>query len=134
MTSFDKQIAEWTTKTKKRMDAAFKTALQDVAHDASESRYKGGRMPVASGFLRNSIVGGIGAMPAGPSDARTDAPGTGDISLQIARVKIGDTFYIGWSARYAEAMNARYAFRDAAAQKWPQFVDSAVREAVHRVR
>src|SRR5690625_5227609 len=117
--SFGDQVKSWTAKTQRNMDAVFRAALQDVAHDASIPIAKGANMAVENGNLRNSLEGEVMNLPSSGS--------LDTIALQIARVHVGDTFYLGWSADYARVMNARYAFRDAAAQKWQKFIDEAVR-------
>lgn len=140
--SFSAAVDAFVRKCEVRMDAVVKTAAQAVLDDAnlegpsmaSPGGGKGGRMPVDTGFLRNSLVAGIGSMPSGPSDPRTDDHGDpAAIELVIANMQAGQKLYAGWSAQHARPMEARYAFRDAAAQKWQQHVKKAVDEVKRRI-
>lgn len=132
--SFSAQVNEHIRKSKARMEAVVKTAAQAVVNDASTPVAKGGRMPVDTGFLRNSLSAAIGTMPQGPSDPMVEGQGDLDaVSLVIANMKAGQTLYMGWSAAYSRPMEARYGFRDAAAQKWQQHVNAAVEEAKRRI-
>lgn len=141
MTTFSAQIDAQILKCKTRLEAVVRTSLQTLVDQANlegpsvarPDGGRGGRMPVDVGFLMNSIAAAIGSVPSGPSK-RSELKGDPDAAaIVIANMKIGETLYIGWTAEYARAMEARYGFRDAAAQKWPQYVAEAVAETKRRI-
>ena len=101
------------------MEAVFKTAVQDMIEDAQTPRDKGGLMPVVTSFLRNSGSAAINSIPTGG--------GFGNTAVVISRAKLGDTIYFGWTANYAQYMEAKYAFMRMATQRWGQFVKVAAR-------
>jgi hypothetical protein len=123
MGEFEKQVTSWARKSEMRLEAVFKTAVQDMVEDAQTPRDKGGRMPVVTGFLRNSGSASINSIPSGgPSPSNMAA-----VPIIINQAKIGDTIYFGWTANYAQYMEAKYAFMRMAAQRWGQFVKMAAR-------
>lgn len=132
--TFTADVNAWIQKSEKRMEAVFKTAVQSVANETNRPIPKGGRLPVDTSFLRNSFSGAIGRPPTGPSKQGEGQGNPDDVFLVIAKAKIGETIYLGWSAEYARYMEARYGFRDAAAQNWQKHVRSAVSEAQRRFR
>ena len=119
MGEFEKQVTKWARKSEARMEAVFRTAAQDMIEDAQTPRDKGGRMPIDTGFLRNSGSAAINSIPAGG--------GLGNTAVVISRAKLGDTIYFGWTANYAQYMEVKYAFMRMATQKWGQFVKVAAR-------
>lgn len=133
--SFSAQVNEWAAKSKLRMEAVVKTAAQAVAEDATTPVAQGGRMRVDTGFLRNSFVADIGQMPRGPSDRATESIGDASaVALVIARMQMGEVLYMGFSANYARARESHDGFVEGAAQKWPQFVNNAITEAMRRIK
>lgn len=132
--SFSAQVDRWVTQSRRRTEAVFKTATQAMAEEANRPVGQGGRLPLDTGFLRNSFSGSVGSMPSGPSQRGESQGRAEDIYLVIANARVGETLYLGWTANYAKYMEARNGFRDAAAQRWPRFVAAAVREAKQRIR
>ncbi|MBN49987.1 MAG: hypothetical protein CMN85_10630 [Spongiibacteraceae bacterium] len=132
--SFSAQVDSWILKSRRRTEAVIKTAVQELAEEANKPVSKGGRVRVDTGFLIGSFVGSINSPPTGPSDRATESNGDGDVSLIIANARPGETIYLGWSANYAKYREAYDGFRDAAAQRWPEFVRKAVAEAKRRIR
>jgi hypothetical protein len=131
MGEFEKQVTSWARKSEMRLEAVFKTAVQDMVDDAQTPRDKGGRMPVDTGFLINSGYAAVNRMPSGNPPAKDAKEWTGAnqsaAALAINKAKIGDTIYFGWTANYAQYMEAKYAFMRLAAQRWGQFVKMAAR-------
>lgn len=106
-----------------------------MAIEANTDATKGGRLPKDTGFLQNSFGAALNGDVYGPSDARFDPAGNSDdVLLVIAQAQIGDSITLGWSANYSRVQNAKNGFRDAAAQKWPQFVRMATIEAKATIR
>lgn len=130
--SFEKQVKAWAAKAEGRADIVARTAAQDMAEAANTPREQDGRMPVDTGFLRNSIAAAISNMPTASSDPRADTHGKPDeVSLAINRWEpTKDILYIGWGAEYAGKMEALYGFRDAAVQNWPQYIRQAAQKAM----
>lgn len=127
--SFEAQVNAWARKTEARMTAVFRSSMQEVARQAQEPIAKGGNMPVDTGFLRNSGQAALNRLPSGDS-----SPGNMDASaVTIARANLGDEIIFGWTANYARAMEARYAFMRSAADNWQQIVISEARNIQRRV-
>src|SRR5690625_5188878 len=100
--SFSAQIDDWVRKSENRMEAVFKTAAQDLSIAVTTPKARGGRMPVDTGFLINSIMAGINQTPSGPS-VRTTEPRRDDyvmgnsISVAINSAKLGDKIVFGFA-------------------------------------
>lgn len=122
-------VDEWVLKSQNRLDAVIKQAAQDLVKDAQKSRAKGGNMPVDTGFLTNSGQAAIGKTPSGGS-SKANFQAT---AVTINRLKAGDKFVFGWTAKYARAMENRYAFVRKAVQKWPQIVKKATEKVKREV-
>lgn len=96
MATFTAQIKAFADKSKEKVEAVIKQSAQEVFSIAQTPKAQGGRMPVDTGFLRNSLIAQInGATVSGGSDAYT---------LAIAGAEAGDTIFGGWTANYARFM------------------------------
>lgn len=100
-------------------------SIQDVVEDAQTPKAKGGRMPVDTGFLRNSLASGI--------NRDFGAPDANSYIVTILGMKLGDVAHFAWTAEYAifqelgtSKMSGNH-FVGAAAAKWPQFVEANAR-------
>ena len=123
-------INQWVAQSQARLEAVWKTAAQDIAREVQTPRAKGGRMPVDTGFLRNSFAADVNKVPSGNgSTAYTSGP----ISIVINRAKIGDTVVFGFASQYSIYMEAKYFFVRSAAQNWQQIVDKAAQKVRTRV-
>lgn len=120
MKPIEQQLLEWAQKSELRIEAVMKTALQDMTGDMQTPTAKGGRMPVLTGFLRNSAGSAINEVPAGGS---ADA-----VPVVINRLKIGDQFVFGWAANYGKYMNNRYGFLDLPVQDFRSYVFRAIQK------
>lgn len=138
MTSFSATVDAWVSETVDRTERVFKGAAQEVIKDAQLTVAKGGRMPVVSSNLRNSLVSGLNGSTSlsGPEAYR--------ISL-IA--KLGDTIEGGWTMPYAMRIEFGFTGTDSlgrsynqaprfflrgAAQKWPAIVQKEAAKAKAR--
>ncbi len=143
--SFAAQVSEWVKQEKEREAAVLRTAAQMVANDVRIAREAGGRMPVDTGNLKNSLMASTTAMPTVDQGEKEYPDNTGEIELIIAGLSIGETLYLGFQAAYGPRMNygfvgtdslgrlynqQGFGFVDAAAQDWPQ----TVRRAEEQVR
>lgn len=158
---FSVQVNDIITMTEKRMNALIRQSTQEVidlaqtpgpsvastsAAIASQSGKrqgpvaapgKGGKMPVDTGFLRASGQLSLNGMPTGPTRGNADGSYQYDANsteLKLAKAKIGDTIFFGWTAEYAQYMEARYGFLASAVQKWPAIVERVAAEIVARIK
>jgi len=120
-------LDQWTKKTEKRIDAVLKDATQSVVAVAQQTKAKGGRMPVDTGNLRNSLQSSVagGAMGEGASS----------YILVAGNMKGGDVATFTWTAEYAAAVNNGNRgrpgahFVEGAVDQWPAIVRASIRKA-----
>jgi hypothetical protein len=124
------QLDAWTKKTELRIETVFKESFQRL-NDEAQTVEPVGNMRVDTGFLRNSGMAEIGGLPSGPS-INTGAPAPEwNISSMIAvlaRMKIGQTIFFGWTANYAIHRENFDGFVRLAVQNWPQIVAQVTTE------
>lgn len=141
MTGFTEVVSNFVAETEEKGLAIIKLAITKVVEETQIPKAKeGGRMPVDTGFLRSSGAALINGIPSGKTEGRRRLPGEtskplpdypltdsfGIINKLLIKLKPGDTFYFGWTARYARHAEARDAFLASAVQKWQSFIDAAV--------
>jgi len=120
-------LDQWTKKTEKRIDAVLKDATQSVVAVAQQTKAKGGRMPVDTGNLRNSLRSSVagGAMGEGASS----------YIMVAGNMKGGDLATFTWTAEYAAAVNNGNRgrpgahFVEGAVDQWPAIVRASIRKA-----
>ena len=128
------QLDQWTKKTEKRIDAVLKDATQSVVAVAQVSREKGGRMPVITGNLRNSLQSSIAG----------GASGQGEESyiMVAGNMKGGDLATFTWGNSefpYARPVNngrngrPGAHFVEGAVDQWPAIVRASIAKAKARV-
>ena len=113
-------LDQWALKSPDPIEAVAQQATPDMTDDIQRPRASGGRMPVDTGFLRNSAGASLGGNPE-----------TGNLrSLEGALIKmqIGDTYTFGWGANYARFMDNKYGFLSLPVQNWSQYVYRAVQK------
>ena len=124
-------LDQWTKKTDKRIDAVLQDAGQSVIAVAQVSRNKGGRMPVITGNLRNSLESSIAG------GAKVD--GEESYILVAGNMKGGDLGTFVWRAKYAAAVNngrngrPGAHFVEGAVDQWPAIVRASIAKAKARV-
>ena len=124
-------LDQWTKKTERRIDAVLKDATQTVISVAQTPKSKGGRLPVDTGNLRNSLQSSVagGAMGEGASS----------YILAAAGMKGGDVATFTWTAEYAAAVNNGNRgrpgahFVEGAVDQWPAIVRASIAKAKARV-
>ena len=115
-------LDQWTKKEQRRTDAVLKDATQSVIAVAQVSREKGGRMPVITNNLRNSLQSSIAG----------GASGEGESShiLVAPLMKGGDLATFTWTAEYARRVNNGFTGADSLGRNYSQagahFVEGAV--------
>lgn len=135
--SFAAQIGDWCRKIPEAEEAVFKESVQQLVkeldaqittmiYDAPPTP----NYPKRTGFLRASLVASTTAMP----QLVRDNPGVpvdadyGDVILTIAGAELGDTVFLGYTARYgamvAYGANGRppRPWVTLVAQRWPAIV------------
>lgn len=119
--TFSASVGRYGKLTLDKMRDVMRESIQDVIEDAQTPVAKGGRMPVDTGFLRNSVASGLnGAF--GPPDS-------GLIALTIAGMDLGDTSQFAWTAVYAMIQEDRNHFVAVAAARFPDRVAANARKA-----
>ena len=128
--SFAKEIRAYTDKTQANLRIVAQESIQEVLDIAQTPKAKGGRMPVVTSFLRNSLASGL--------NGSFGEPASDSYLLTIAGLEIGDIAQFGWTAEYAlrieygfngqDSLGRRYNqqgayFVGTAAAQWPQIVD-----------
>ena len=108
---FADQVKAITEKAKARQAAIFKGSAARVYERASLPKAQGGRMPVDTGFLRNS---GKASLEGVPTSESLDPP------LAFAKMKVGDTVTVGWTAVYALRMEHGFVGEDSLGRKYAQ--------------
>jgi hypothetical protein len=141
MGKFYAQVDAWAKKSVNRMLYVRNTAITAVINDAQTPVAKGGRMRVDTGFLRASGQLSLTGMPSGPvrGDANAKPFEYGDgtkitpVALILVQASLGTNIFWGWSADYARARESKDGFLRLAVQRWPEYVDNAVRDAKARI-
>lgn len=132
---FKSQIDQIVIRTEARLLAVVRGSIDSLIQDAQTPVVQGGKMRVDTGFLRNSGISSLNSPPSGETRGRARRSGeTGllyqwngeAVGVTLAKMKIGDTFYFGWTAVYAKYREAFDGFLEAAVQKWQYFVDKEV--------
>lgn len=136
MAKFGAELKAFAGKTSRRMEAVAKDSIQDVLDIAQTPKPKGGRMPVDTSFLRNSLASGLNGS-FGPPSAES-------YTLTIAEMTMDDVARFSWTAEYAlrmelgfngtDSLGRTYAqsgnhFAGSAAAQWQQIVTANANKA-----
>lgn len=130
-------IQAFVSKSEERLKDVVFNSIQDVVEAAQEPVAKGGRMRVDTGFLRASGRASTEGFPSGRSAktaeeladtgkhlARFDTFDGQAVNAIINNMNLGDTFYFGWTANYAQYRELHDGFLETAIQNWQQFVNA----------
>jgi len=132
-------VKAFAEKAKLRQQAIFKASAQRLMEETNTPEGQGGKMPVDTGFLRNS---------AGASTERPHESGGQPPALVFLGLQVGQTVWAGWTARYAMRMEhgfygedskgRKYAragkgFARAAAQNWVFIVETVANEVKDQI-
>ena len=127
-------LDQWTKKTERRIDAVLKDATQSVIAVAQTSKGHGGRMPVDTGNLRNSLQSSVAGGASGE--------GKESYIMVAGNMKGGDVATFTWGnsdVPYAAAVNNGNRgrpgahFVEGAVDQWPAIVRASIRKAKARV-
>ena len=131
--TFTAQMRAFSDKTKEQMQAVLSASVQDVVEEAQRPVAQGGRMPVKTSFLRNSLVSELNGSEVGK--------GADSYTLAAAGIAPGDVARFGYTAEYALRMENGFVGEDAlgrtynqsgrhfvegAAAQWPSIVERNV--------
>lgn len=134
--NFKTQIDKFVINTEEKLLIVVRESIEAVVDDAQKigpskknPAGEGGKMRVDTGFLRSSGIAELGSIPVGAK--RCDPKGkyvwnSNQLEIILAKLKIGDIFYFGWTAEYAKYREVYDGFLESAVQKWQQFVDQSV--------
>ena len=123
------QIDRYIINTEERLLAVARTAIESTVDEAQTSKFKGGKMPIKTGFLRSTGIASLNRVPSGPD--RGDKKQSyiwdeGFLITILAQLKLGDIFYFGWTAVYARKQEVYNGFLAGALSNWQKNVDAAV--------
>ena len=107
------------------MNAVFKQSAQDLGTAVNTPKAKGGRLPVATGFLRANFGAQVNGTPKGSG---TDTFNPQALIVAIQRAVLGDEITFGYAANYAKKQEAVNGFIRLNVQEWPQVVSKAVKK------
>lgn len=127
MKSFAAQLKDFESFSERKLRQIHQQAAQKVVEAAQTTVARGGRMPVDTGNLRNSLVSGLNGSFGQPSEV--------SYVLTIANFDLGDVAQFAWSAEYALPRHFKGPdfgqgggmWVDYAAAQWQQSVDEAAR-------
>lgn len=139
MASFSAAVGAWASATEKRLSAVHKKAVEKLAMEMTRTRAEGGNVPVDTGNLYRSLLASTTGMPK-----TAEGPFTGsNVPSVIATLRMNDTVWLGFQAKYARRVNYGFVGADAlgrvynqqgahfverAIAMWPQIVREAVEE------
>ncbi|HAL22595.1 MAG TPA: hypothetical protein DCP40_07695 [Stenotrophomonas sp.] len=120
---FGDQVRAFAEKAKAMQGVIFRESATKLMEEASTPEGQGGKMPVDTGFLRNSAAASIEGMP--DDGALTPA-------LVFATMELGQTVWAGWTAKYAMRMEHGFFGEDALGRKYAQAGKGFARAAAQR--
>lgn len=133
--SFQTAVDNFIIDSEKKMLAVVRSAISDTVDEMQTPTAKGGKMRVDTGFLRSSGLGSLAGMPSGPGrgeKAQKYQWESGALAPLLAKMKIGDSFYWGWTANYAKYREAYDGFLESALMNWQKRVNAAVAKVKKR--
>jgi len=126
---FSTQIDRFVVDTEQKMLFVLRDSLKAVTDEANKNKRDGGKVPILTGFLWSSAGASLNRRPSGPTKGDKKLTYTWNVTTVVdalARMKIGDVFYFGWTAEYARAQEIRNGFLRSAIMNWQMFVNAAV--------
>ena len=113
--TFKQQMNAITNNIQERLLGALKNTIRKTVEEAQTPVKEGGKMRVDTGFMRWSGTAALNHIPAGLRKGRLRKKGEEGVlpeysmkeaggkmlNTVLADMKIGDTFYFGWTAEYA---------------------------------
>lgn len=137
MPNFEEQIEGFVNNSQKKLLNVARDAIATTVEDAETPVAKGGRMRVDTGFLRSSGAAALNEIPSGPTKGRKRSQGESgefytrdgtSLNIALAQMKIGDTVFYGWTAKYAKIRETYDGFLETALQKWQNTVNFSIKK------
>lgn len=139
VSDFKTQVTEWVRASDSRMLAVARESLQRVVALMQS------RIPVDTGFARASVRASLTSMPQVNTSATRDEKLTysydsSAVVAVIARAKLGETVFVGWTANYVEDLElgksrqAPSGFIRVSAMEWPRIVHEVCAAARQQAR
>lgn len=133
--SFAATVEAWAHKVDGAIEAVFRESVQELVAQVQAL------VPVDTGFLRASLVASNSAMPVLSLDnpGGSFTPDHGQIELVIAATDIGETIYLGYTAKYGAYVHYGAGGRpprpwvDMVAQRWQAIVAEKTAELKSRL-
>lgn len=124
--SFSEQIGAWASRTEKRIDAVYARSIELLAEEMSKTTKEGGKVPIDTGNLANSLLASKQSMPT-----TSDGPFTGsNVGIITATIRASHSVWLGYQAGYARRINNGFVGADSRGRVYNQqgahFVESAV--------
>jgi hypothetical protein len=129
MDKFETVIDGFVVDTKEKMLTVARESINDVIRDAQVPVSKGGKMRVKTGFLRSTGLASLNAPVRGPSRGDKTKTYAWDGTLHelvLGKMQIGDYFYFGWTANYAQVRETYDGFLISALDRWKEYVNRSV--------
>src|SRR5690606_35613305 len=109
MARFSAAVGAWASATEKRLSAVHKKAVEKLAMEMTRTRAEGGNVPVDTGNLNRSLLASTTIMPK-----IAEGPFAGsNVPSVIATVRMSDTVWLGFQAKYARRVNFGFFGADA---------------------
>lgn len=137
--SFSEQIGAWASSTEKRIDAVYARSIELLAEEMSKTTKEGGKVPIDTGNLANSLQASKQSMPT-----TSDGPFTGsNVGIITATIRANQAVWLGYQAKYARRVNNGFVgadsrgrvynqqgahFVETAVANWSNIVETAVKE------
>lgn len=124
--SFSEQVGAWASSTEKRIDAVYARSIELLAEEMSKTTKEGGKVPIDTGNLANSVQASTQSMPT-----TSDGPFTGsNVGIITATIRASHPVWIGYQAKYSRRINNGFVGADSRGRVYNQqgahFVESAV--------
>lgn len=133
--SFSAQIEAWAHKVEGAVEAVFRESVQELVSQMQAL------VPVDTGFLRASLRASTTAMPVLSlnNPGGSFQPDNGQIELVIMAADVGETIYLGYTAKYGAYVHYGAGGRpprpwvDMVAQRWQSIVSDKTKELKARL-
>lgn len=118
MKTFEAQLEAIFEKQLGAAEAVAKNAIQGVMQTCQTPKSEGGRMPVKTSTLRNSVASGL--------NGSFGAPGPESYLLTVSGLKLGDVARFAWTVKYAHRRNSGFTGTDSLGRTYADVGDRFV--------
>lgn len=114
--NFGAQVTAWAAQTEKRLQATYRRSVELLGEEMSNTKPNGGRVPIDTGNLANSLIASTQGMPR-ISDGRFTGSNLGAVT---ATLKLGQPVWLGYQAAYARRMEYGFVGADSLGRVYNQ--------------